>query len=195
MLAGERLDMPKITDTWHVMGVRVRTQDKFRIKHTWLHGEQSGQLRLLIETVYGKVKYKHLFSAGQVFHATVDDYPSTTPQRVHVDAYTWEAAPFQTSPAVPLADVTSAHHAALTRNPWLGQVGAAVQVTLVQAQRKWYIIDAHDHALPLDINPATAWHINALTGGHAMWMFGEWNGQHFTPLTLTTGDGHTHAID
>ena len=48
----------------------------------------------------------------------------------------------------------------------------------------WGARDSEGHSLPLSSRFARGWHLAALSGGHPLALFGEWDGRHLLPLSV-----------
>ena len=86
-----------------------------------------------------------------------------------------------------MAQLHAAYAQALALNPWLERVGqwlgpVRLSPSPVQAQ------DDHGHAVTLSLESETLWQWLAYTLGRPVYLFGEWDGQIFAPLSIFQGD-------
>jgi hypothetical protein len=83
------------------------------------------------------------------------------------------------------AEVFKAYGEALSRNPWLEQMPVTISSVIPSLQNgQWLIVDAEGKALKLSPKFEKAWELMALSGGHPLKIFGEWNGESLYPLSL-----------
>jgi hypothetical protein len=73
---------------------------------------------------------------------------------------------------------------ALTQNPWLERFPLLVKVTPVYHDGQWSVQDSPGGCLPLELADLRGWQLLAMSGGKAIDLMGEWDGQVFRPLGL-----------
>ncbi len=89
---------------------------------------------------------------------------------------------------------TGAYAAALARQPWLERFPMTLQNVVPQREGTvWLVRDAGEAALPLAPREDDGWPLLALSGGHPVTLFGTWNGDVLTPLSLFA-EGQFHAL-
>src|SRR5439155_12387236 len=73
----------------------------------------------------------------------------------------------------------------LARNPWIERFPMLLQNVVPQRQNTgWAIRDDAGHVLPIKPEFDKNWGLLALSGGHPVSIFGDWDGQHFMPLSV-----------
>lgn len=78
-----------------------------------------------------------------------------------------------------------AYSGAIALHPWLEQFPLALSaVTPVRSGYRWAIRDTGGHHLPLTPRFDRGWHPIAMSGGHPLAVFGEWNGDYLQPLSV-----------
>lgn len=185
---GERL-----RDEWLVLAVVAEKRDaKLEERRVWLQGLASGRRALLADFAFGGSGFDAAWIGGHVHKAELAFYPGAVTMRALVAAQD-EVAPGP----LPSGEATAEWQGIAqrwSRNPWLRLQPLLVpQAALAGGQEDWSI-DTGTGRLPLRIAGESAWLLAAQTGGHAVPLFGEWDGTRLTPLTAWTRDGlWTHA--
>lgn len=180
---GERL-----RDDWLVLAVAVEQRDaKLQERRVWLQGLASGRRALLVDFAFGGSGFDAAWIAGHVHKAEVAFYPGAAPLRALV------AAQEDVLPGpMPQSEASSEWQDAAqrwSRNPWLRLQPLLIpQAAPVRGQEAW-TVDTGAGRLPLRIADESAWALAAQTGGHAVPLFGEWDGTRLTPLTAWTTEG------
>jgi hypothetical protein len=73
---------------------------------------------------------------------------------------------------------------ALACQPWLDQFPLSLQGVIPQKYNQgWALRDGDNHLLRLTPKFTENWQLFALSGGHPITVFGEWNGDDFFPLS------------
>lgn len=191
------LQQPGISDQWLVVGQTVspETSASLLMRRVWLLG-QSGQTALLLDFSPVKQPFAQSYTLGEAFEAEAVFFPSNYPLRALIKGR-------KNLEALPEPPPAYAHHqaalagyaAALARFPWLEHFPMPLaQVTPLIYQERHWLLDSQGQLLPLHPtfaqNPQAPWHLLALSGGHPLWLFGEWDGQHFWPhLSLAPTEG------
>ena len=81
----------------------------------------------------------------------------------------------------------AAYAQALTANPWLEQYPLMLdQVRPVWQAERWWLQDATGHVLPLSPRFQHPLELLAISGGHPLQVFGEWDGEVLLPLSILT---------
>ena len=82
-------------------------------------------------------------------------------------------------------DALGRYAAALAQNPWIEAFPLSLcDVTAFPTAGGWLLCDSSGYVLPLAPRFDGAWHLLALSGGHPIGVFGEWNGEHLHPLAV-----------
>jgi len=170
-----------IADRWLVVGQRVTEEERLRVQRTWLMGAESGRAALVLRFAPAHLPLDATFLPGVAFDGELVFWPGSVPLR---------AAPKQLVPAGPegpprgypsLDAAAGAFSAALARNPWLEQFPMLLDAVVpVRRAGGWALLDEERCAVPLS---AAGWRLLALSGGHPIALFGEWDGAAFLPLS------------
>jgi hypothetical protein len=74
-------------------------------------------------------------------------------------------------------------------NPWLQRLPLGLaEVIPVHHEGQWTARDAAGREARLRVSTDDAWELAALSGGRALTIFGEWNGDRWRPLAAWTND-------
>ena len=75
------------------------------------------------------------------------------------------------------------------KNPWLERFPLTLQQVIpLHQEGKWFIRDRDANLLPISSRFERGWTLLALSGGHPVTIFGEWNGNDFYPLSIWAGE-------
>lgn len=181
------LDQAGIQDQWIVIGRTVEIGERIDVSRTWLFGCQSRRFALHLDFAVGQRSFTHIWSVGTCLDAELVFYPGRYPLR----------AEFKTSPEWqtehPRIQPTSSnwnssltsYSQALASNPFLSQFPLLMdQLSPNQHQEHWGLTDSQGRWVPIQSSFRKIWEMIALSGGHPMTTFGEWNGHSFLPLGI-----------
>ena len=186
----EVLELSGTEDVWYCCGQNEGSRDEQLFwRRTWLYGEASEQFALLLDFAYGNKPYEDAPRPGQVLSAEVIYYPSSYPQRALFRQPNFRGEPVRLRPDATLSDMATRFAAALEQNPWNNLLPAWLDGVVPVAQGSNHLlVDADRKQIALNC-PERSWlRLLALSGGHPIRVFGEWNGAHFTPLTAQVGE-------
>lgn len=171
-------------DRWLVLGQRLSLEDNLRVLHTWLWGARSECAALILDFAHVSQPLEPGMIPGTVLDAEVVFFPSALPLRVLIKRHHAAPAPLDAMPGYAgTLEATGAYAAALARNPWLEQFPLALAaVTPMQDGAGWAVRDAQGRRLPLAPRFERGWRLLALSGGHPLTLFGEWDGEALLPL-------------
>jgi hypothetical protein len=193
---GELAQRPVVRDTWRVASQVVESEERLRVQRTWLYGSQSGRSALVLQFAHGGAPLDSSLVAGSVFDGDVVFHPGSGPRAVV------RTAQVTCRPAVgpfghdALGAALDAYSQALAVHPWVDRLLVVLrEVIPTFTDGTWSIIDAAGAALPLAASEAIAWRLLAVSGGAALGMAGEFDGQVLTPLAVTANGTHHMLTD
>ncbi|MEL6270310.1 MAG: SWIM zinc finger family protein [Chloroflexota bacterium] len=191
MQANELTDEPGIKDQWLVMGQITSGQDRLKSRRVWLYGTESQRHALLLEFSFGGAGFDVNYTAGEVLDAEVVYFPGAFPLRALIREQS--GINTATTAVLPGYDTLKAsidaYAAALAKNPWTTQFPVAcTEVIPAKDGRLWVVVDKERKSLPLDRAFRGQWELFAVSGGHPVWVFGEWSGDALLPLTVASDD-------
>ena len=181
-----------IADTWLVLGQYTWPEERVMGRRSWLYGQNSGRTALVLEFAFGSQPFATPFIPQGKYAGELVFYPGLLPLRAVPVSLTFKgSAPDATPPGQTISQLVDGYAAALARQPWLRQWPAALGPALLRPQPdgRWLLHHpAEPLALPLRIvDEEVAWQWLAFNGGQPLTLFGEWDGQAFTPF-VTWGE-------
>lgn len=183
----EILNLPAVADHWLVAGQTEEAEDgNLLARRTWLIGEKTGKLALLLDFSWGGQGFETTFKLGTVLQAEVVFYPSAYPQRAILKKFEYSEAAFLLRNGFPsLVVFADAYAGALAENPWLGRFPAFLEgVVPVFHQKKFVLVDTERKQLPLTVSDDIGWKLVAIGCGRPIGVFGTWDGEVFSPLSV-----------
>jgi len=184
------LELDGVRDHWAIVGRRLTEDDRLRMQRTWLWGRETRRGALLLHFApAGAVRSETkpvdpTFVPGTAFDGTLVFFPSAAPLRAIVKERT---AAVDWPLGLGYADVSEAVAATASadaRMPWLEGhpvlLREATPTTLTPAQ----VRDATGRGMPLSTRFRDRWQLLAVSGGAAVPLFGEWDGETLLPLTV-----------
>jgi hypothetical protein len=170
-----------------VLGQTILEDDHLRTQRTWLLGEQSARLALILQFSAGWREFAETFVRGSRFQAELSFWPSAYPLRARVASRPDDLAFMATAlPAAlgyaSIAAFLGEFARALGRQPWLDRLaGALREVTPIPTpDDPWLLRDQAGAALPLA--DGEHWRLLALSGGRPLDVLVEWDGERLAPL-------------
>lgn len=174
-----------VQDHWLVIGQRLSYEEKLQVRRTWLLGEKSQNYALLLDFSWGKQGFTNNWLVGSAIHAEIVYYPAAFPQRALIKKFENSSDPFDGFTG--FADFATFAHAyaeAINANPWLLQFPCLLdQVIPLYDQQRFLVVDQHQKQLNMVAKDLDGWKALAISGGHPIKIFGEWNGQTLSLLS------------
>jgi SWIM zinc finger len=207
-LAGE----PGVADRWTAIGQALEEEERLRVRRTWLYGHATGRVALLLHFAHGTAPFgEHAPPVGATLAAELVFHPGAYPLRAAVrsrggahpdaslDAPSGPSAPLGDAPLPPghptLADATATYAASLAANPWVERVPLVLDAAVPELSgARWHVRDARGDALPLAARFRAGWTLLALSGGHPVWLCGEWDGDALFPLAAAAAGSRPVAL-
>ena len=180
-----------ITDLWYVLGKIVVEEDKLKVQRTWLWGYQTQTAALVLSFAHGHQPLDVSLVPGACFSGRLIFYPGMGVRRSLVDTREGMALilPDPTLGVDRMEKAIAQYAQALSENPWLSQFPLVLrQMRPHYASNhpafKWWLQDQAGQGLPLSRSFDQGWKMLAVSGGHPITVFGEWDGQTLLPLSL-----------
>src|SRR5579859_5269227 len=172
-----------IRDAWDVLGSRRIVGDRLSVQRTWLWGQRTARWALLLDFSVAGQPFGQSPAPGARIEADLCFYSGTARLRALIKEPPVLLGDVSSLPSQPIDRVLRAFAEALGRNPWQERIPAAVRDVVPHraGAESWCAIGADGTRLPL-AGP-TGWHLLALSGGHPLDVFGEWDGFSFWPLS------------
>ncbi len=181
-------DAPCIFDTWQVLGREVEEEAGLRTQRTWLRGQNSARLALVLSFAPLGGSLDGSLIPGTALPAELVFYPGAYPLRALVRSREpAQSMPLPISGSDSLLQATAGYAAALSAYPWLERYPMVLSGMRPQFNEgEWSLVDSQNRCIPLAKHFAQGWTIQALCGGHPAGLFGEWNGERLFPLSMWT---------
>jgi hypothetical protein len=185
----EILTQSGVQDCWVIVGQRVTEEDRLRVQRTWLIGCGSGRPALILRFAAANQPLDLTFLPGVAMEGECAFWPGRWPLR----ALPKQLVPSATDglpPAHPdLARATADFAGALAQNPWLEQFPLLLDgVVPVPREGGWLLKDSESRCLAITPAFGGGWRLLAVSGGHPVTVFGEWDGNTLLPLGAWAGD-------
>ena len=187
----ELVEIKGVTDTWLVIG-QMEGEEKdtsLFYRRTWIAGEKTQKVALLLEYAWGKNPYVTNFKPGNQFRGEVVYYPSAYLLRVALRNFQSITEPFLVNGYADFDVFSKEYATALGNNPWLLVFPAILEnVVPIFDKNAFFLLDKNKKMLPLKTEEQTAWMTMALSGGQPITVFGEYENQVFVPLSAMLAD-------
>jgi len=188
------IDRELVQDTWLVIGQTEHTaDDKLYERRTYLYGENIDRIGLLLDFAFQTEPYKEQWQVGQIFKAGMIFYPSSYPLRMFAkeahrvdELINWQGY-------YEFSQFAEAYAGAISDNPWLARFPAfLMQVTPISEGGKLLLTDSNQQSIPAQLKEDFAWKLLAISGGHPISVFGEWNGKELSIMSAMVEDRFVH---
>ncbi|MDB5059253.1 MAG: zinc finger family protein, partial [Chloroflexi bacterium] len=175
-----------VRDRWLVVGQWVEDDERLRTQRTWLIGAQSGRPALVLQFSVMGAPFGVPFIPGATIEATLAYWPSNFPLRAFMQQRHGTAERFVGRlPGVhAIEEFLTSVSDALASLPWLERFPCLLRdvIPAPASEGPWQIVDTTGSALPL--SSGEHWPLLAMSGGHAIDLTGEWQGDALLPLGL-----------
>ncbi len=173
-----------IRDRWLVLGQRIEQEDKLKVQRIWLWGEESGKSALILNFTYGNQALDLSLTVGTCIDAELVFFPSAYSLRALVKVRHGMVEFKNMLGYSNIVAMNTAYTNAIALYPWLEIFPVPLTAVIpIFDKNSWAIADQSQYILPISRNFEQGWHLLALSGGHPMGLFGEWNGEFFLPLS------------
>lgn len=175
-----------VADHWLVMGKVVTDEGRHKMQRTWLWGQRTNRPAQIIHLLYKPQSIDVSLIVGSTVEAELVFAANSTPLRAELykRGQTEPAAQFVCG-SDSIATAVAAYGTAVAANPWLAHFPLALSaVTICRQHQSWFVQDVAGDLLPLPPGFEHGWHLSALGHSAPFALFGEWDGESFTPLTV-----------
>ena len=172
-----------VTDRWLMLGRHDLEQERIRARRTWLRGEQSGRLALVLSFAAAGESFDVALPPGSQTSLELAFYPGAAPLRALI-VTGGDPAPAAPPPGGTIAGLLTGWARALAGDPWLDWWPAILaEVTAVRdpAPR---LAGPAGAALPLHPAAGDCWPLFAVSGGAPVTVAAEWTPRGLWPLTV-----------
>jgi hypothetical protein len=179
----------KLADDWRVLGQSIDAEDRLWVRRVWLQGVRSGRRAMLLDYAHGTRRFEDTYVTGACRAMTVVFFPGNAPLRALAldDAQPSiqpraqpAAAPAQTK----LDEALDTLSQAVAANPWQWPQPMLFGDGVPRFDAVgWCLQTAARQRLRLAIRDENGWRLLAESGGQAVTVFGEWDGEALRPLS------------
>jgi SWIM zinc finger len=178
----------RVTDRWAVVGLAREEDDRLQSQRTWLVGQETGRVAVVLDFAAAGASLAVAEVLGSVVEAEVALYPGSEPRRA---LFTGDRSVVASTDQLPAAGVAAALDQVATwvaANPFADRfpIALAGVVPVVDSDRRFVGESGPSRTvLPLS---AAGDHLSllALSGGHPVDLFAEWDGFSLAPLSVAT---------
>jgi hypothetical protein len=187
--SGERADA-----TWRCVGQALETDDRLRVRRTWLWAATERRYALLLDFAHPSQPLPPAPAPAQTVRAELAYFAAAAPLRARILAQHPGAAADGPHPdGGTVGDAYRQVAGTLGQNPWSERHPVSVTGVPVQRGGRWLLADHDLDALRLKGGHARLLDLAAFAGGRPVGVFGEWTGQILTPLSAWR-DGETISL-
>lgn len=188
--AEEAMAGDRVTDRWHVIGLHQDGDERLQSQRTWLWGETSGQLVVILDFAAAGARLAVAGVLGSIVEGELALYPGSPPRRA---LFTGEHSVVGTATGIDaassVADALDATAGYLAANPWSSRTPMLLSGVVPVAGEGGgpVVVDGHGDSLPFaDDN---LWRLLAVSGGHSVDLFGEWADDRLLVCSVAADDG------
>ena len=171
-----------------MVGRQVEVEDALRVQRSWLWGARSQRPALLLHFAAGNQPLDTSLAPGLRIEADLVFYPSAWPIRALVKTQGTAAhAPHReiTAGFATIDDALRGYADTIARYPWVERYPLALTAVVpMLVEDRWIVHDTNHHELPVTSGFTDGWRLFAMSGGHPVALFGEWNGESLLPLSV-----------
>ena len=184
----EVLAQPGVRDRWRVLGAVLETEERLRVRRTWLWGKESKRPALMLDFAAGTQALDAGLPTGSEVDAELAFFPGQLALRAVAKTH---AAPVPCRDPFPgrttIEQALADYAQALGRAPWLERW--PMTLSAIKVQPGWFLVDGQNHRVALPPRFTQGWHLLAASGGEPLDVFGEWDGEYLLPLTVASASG------
>ena len=174
-----------VADDWLVLGQRITGDEGLRVRRTWLWGERTSKGALILEFAAAGQHLTLDFLPGTRTEAELIFYPSNYPLRAALKQRANTTRALTALPGYSSGDdLLMTYAGVLALNPWIEAIPASLHTVVpVRRGERWLARDSDGRLLSLRGESSDGWKLMALSGGHPITIFSEWNGRSLLPIS------------
>ncbi len=176
---------PTQSDLWQILAVANWTDDRIKVRQTWLQGVQSKLMGMILEYAWGKQEFMVNWEAGKMFNGEVKLYPSTYPTRLMVHTYQHVDKYVENYSAYPNIDsFLQAYAKAILLNPLLSEFPLCLKnVRLDASSENLFLVDQEAKSMECTCEENIKWALLSVSAGNTIKIFATWNGFQLKPMS------------
>lgn len=173
-------------DTWLVLGQNFGVEEDLRWRRTWFWAEKLQKPALLLDFAFRDAPFEQEWIIGAAFEADMHYFPGIQPYRAVIGAFAFSEAPFAELDGINNVATLAEHYAqVLSKNPFLSLLPVILDdFAVILQEGHFYALDAEQFYLKLNAQEEKNWKLLAVSGGHPISFFAEWDGQTLNPLSI-----------
>ena len=178
----------RVTDRWAVVGLAQETDSRLQSQRTWLYGQRSGRAVVVLDFAAAGASLAVAEVLGSVVEAEVALYPGSEPRRALFTGGRTVCATAAGLPATGIAAGLDRVADWLAANPFADRCPLALAgvIPVIDGARR-VVVEPGAGSLPLSAE-GDALPLLALSGGHPVDLFAEWDGFALTALSVSADD-------
>jgi hypothetical protein len=179
---------PPRQDHWLVMGLVEGQEERLRYRRVWLRGEHHRRYALLLDFAFGDRPFEQSWPLAAAFDGAVHYYPGSYPQRAVFPQPRAGGRPYDGLTGYPsVTALLQNYRRALAVQPWLLQYPVLLEgFRPHEGPAGIILVDPDGAALPLAPEYDDVYRLLAVSGGHPVSLFAEFDGYLLRPLSLLT---------
>jgi hypothetical protein len=186
---------PSVFDHWEVVGQTVEQEDKLRTQRTWLYGQFNKRWALVLSFAYGTAQLDTGLVPGTWLRAELVFFPGSMQFRALTKTREDKITPLEQLSGTNVTTAFQQYGAALAVNPWIERYPMALRdVVPMTSNGQWCLVDSENMTINLKPGKMTGWQIMALSVGHPIDVFGEWDGFRLTPLAVAAKKEYSRLV-
>ncbi len=179
---------PSVADRWQVLAQYTADEARVRSRTTWLRGVGSGRWAMLLHYAAGEQGFDVPLVAGTEFDGALCFYPGAWPLRALIGEQSG-TRPIGSIASSPEFDTALDGYAgALAVQPFIDRYPMMLDAVVPDSASRNTLRSADGRLVALHSSFRHALHLLALSGGHAVTVFGEWDGACLLPLSVWHGE-------
>ena len=174
-----------------VMGQSFGQEEQLSFRKTWYWLGDEQRFAMELDFIVGrKNSFPKSPPIGLVSQATIYHYPSTLPIRILVDALQPEQCELLPKMLDDFQEMLSYFGKALGQNPWLVDFPCIIKnIHPILRRNEIILVDQANHTIEVDYKHAISEYLSLSAGKQLITIFGTWNGQAFSPISLVSQKG------
>jgi SWIM zinc finger len=178
---------PPVADRWQVLAQYTADEGRVRSRTTWLLGAASGRWAMLLHHSVGGQGFEAPLATGTEFDGTLCFYPGAWPLRALIRSQSATRPIVSVGAAPGLDAVLDGHAEALAAQPFIDRYPVLFDAVVPDSANRNVLRSADGRMIVLHSSFKHALHMLAVSGGHPLTVFGEWDGACLSPVSVWQG--------
>lgn len=165
-----------IRDNWLAIGQVSGQEDKILYRRTWFLGEKTQHQGMVLDYAPVHLGFNSSWTVGAVYQGEAVYYPSIYPLRMLFRRFQYSNQAFSNFVGFEDFEAFLNQYAQATAaHPWILAFPALLEdVVPVMQTNELLLVDKHKKYLSAKTREGSDWELLALSGGHSICVFGEW---------------------